>query len=358
MQPRNLIELFRRLCEIDSVSGEEENISLLIRKIFKEKNIDLKSDRLNQLFLPVDQPDSILFCAHQDTVEPGKGIEVEEADGYFKSKGDTILGADNKAALAAIITAYFDVYEKSPEKLNNIELLFTVREETDSGASKFDYDQLSSTRGFVFDKSGGDLALCVRSAPTIYDFIIELIGKSAHSTNQSKAANPLLVLTSFIDDFGLGSISETTNLNFGVIKGGNATNSSPDELIIAGDLRCYGTTDDFEKFKHKFQKTLDFHASKLGVDVKYHWQPYCNGYRIDKKNRHLEFTSSIYKSHGYDLELIDTTSGSDASALNYNGIETLCLGDGTENVHSTDEKISKNNLIKLYEIVKDLMLNY
>ena len=46
---------------------------------------------------------TIMLCAHLDTVPLAGDVEVELVDGVFRSRGDTILGADNKAAVAVLI---------------------------------------------------------------------------------------------------------------------------------------------------------------------------------------------------------------------------------------------------------------
>ena len=52
----------------------------------------------------------MMFCAHIDTV-PHKGqIEVVQSDGVFRSAGETILGADNKAAIAVILALFIRTF--------------------------------------------------------------------------------------------------------------------------------------------------------------------------------------------------------------------------------------------------------
>jgi tripeptide aminopeptidase len=45
----------------------------------------------------------LLLNAHMDTVEPTEGLEIREADGVLRSSGTTILGADDKAGVTAIL---------------------------------------------------------------------------------------------------------------------------------------------------------------------------------------------------------------------------------------------------------------
>ena len=101
----------------------------------------------------------ILLTAHMDTVEPGRGISPFVADGIIQSSGETILGADNKAGIAAILEAVLSL-EGMPE--NSLELVFTKSEEVGNlGAVNLDYSLLKSKVGFSFDTGGeiGNLAI-------------------------------------------------------------------------------------------------------------------------------------------------------------------------------------------------------
>src|SRR4051794_38418084 len=45
----------------------------------------------------------LMFCAHIDTVPHQGRVEVVDDEGVFRSRGETILGADNKAAVAVFM---------------------------------------------------------------------------------------------------------------------------------------------------------------------------------------------------------------------------------------------------------------
>ncbi len=57
--------------------------------------------------------DTIYFTSHMDTVVPGKGVKPIVEDGYVKSDGTTILGADDKTGLAAMFEAIKVLKEKT-----------------------------------------------------------------------------------------------------------------------------------------------------------------------------------------------------------------------------------------------------
>ena len=92
----------------------------------------------------------VMFCAHIDTVPHAGQIEVVEDEGVFRSRGETILGADNKAAVAVFIELVARHAAEPPPV--GIELLLTVAEEQGlRGAKAFDAASLRSDCGFVLD---------------------------------------------------------------------------------------------------------------------------------------------------------------------------------------------------------------
>ena len=85
-------------------------------------------------------------------------------DGVVRNAGGTILGADNKAAVAAMLEATrLILSENRPHA--GIELLFTPKEEVGlQGAKAFDADRLLSRVGFVYDHAApiGEVMLGAR----------------------------------------------------------------------------------------------------------------------------------------------------------------------------------------------------
>ncbi len=109
-----LAETFKFLVEIDSVSKEESKISGEIKKIFEsmgaETYIDSAGDKIGgntgnliARFKGNTLAPPLLLNAHMDTVEPGKGVTAVLEDGVFTSDGTTILGADDKSAIAILL---------------------------------------------------------------------------------------------------------------------------------------------------------------------------------------------------------------------------------------------------------------
>ena len=113
---QRLKKTFMDLVGIDSVSKEEAHVSGMIQKILESMDAHIVIDSAGEeiggntgnLIARIkgnkDVP-PLMLNAHMDTVEPGRGIAPVFKDGVFYSQGDTILGADDKSAIAIILEA-------------------------------------------------------------------------------------------------------------------------------------------------------------------------------------------------------------------------------------------------------------
>src|SRR5262245_40639622 len=158
-----LYETFTRLCEIRSPTGEEREIADSVAAELRALGLEVSEDDAagpaeagagNLLArLPGTGEEWVMFCAHLDTV-PHRGlVEVVEDEGVFRSRGETILGADNKAAVAVFMELVARCAE-APSPVG-IELVLTVAEEQGlRGAKAFDTSALRSSAGFVLDHAG------------------------------------------------------------------------------------------------------------------------------------------------------------------------------------------------------------
>ena len=98
---------------------------------------------------------TIFFTSHMDTVTPGKGIKPQlDADGYIRSDGTTILGADDKAGLAAMFEAIRVLKEQSIPH-GPVQFVITVGEESGLlGARALDASKLKAKFGYALDSNG------------------------------------------------------------------------------------------------------------------------------------------------------------------------------------------------------------
>ena len=115
---QRLLDTFLELVQIDSETGHEATIQPFLKSLFESLGLQVVEDEAGQqeglgannlicTLAPTQGEETITpiyFTSHMDTVVPGRQVQPQvKADGYIYSDGTTILGADDKAGLAAII---------------------------------------------------------------------------------------------------------------------------------------------------------------------------------------------------------------------------------------------------------------
>ena len=121
----------------------------------------------------------VAFFAHLDTVPHPAPIEVELVDGVFRSRGETILGADNKAAVT-VLAELAARHAGSPAPVG-LELVFTVAEEDGlRGAKEVDIGALRARTGFVLDHAS-PIGEVITAAPTYQRLQAHFEGTEAHA---------------------------------------------------------------------------------------------------------------------------------------------------------------------------------
>ena len=129
----------------------------------------------------VEGVDAIYFTCHMDTVVPGLGIKPElREDGYVYSDGTTILGADDKAGIAALFEMIRTVKENDLPH-GDIQFVITAGEESGlAGAKEMDASLITAKYGYAVD-SDGKVGGIVTSAPYQAKLWTTIHGKTAHA---------------------------------------------------------------------------------------------------------------------------------------------------------------------------------
>lgn len=333
MNTSRLVQTFCDLVSIDSPSGRESNVAQFISQELNQLGIICELDAAGNLFARVPgQGDPTLLCAHMDTVEPGKNIRPIIEDGYIKSSGDTILGADNKASVAAILEAL-----KSTQQTNrkSLELLFTTREETDGGINQFEIKKIKSKNGLIADRAA-PVGTIVLSSPWVTDITFKFTGQAAHAASPEKGDNALTKSLSMLSSIPVGRVDPDTTINIGTIAGGTGTNTVPDLVIAQGEIRSF-SKQSHDTWLAKINPT----SSKL----------YCPGYAHTNTDSFIQETADLHKKLGIAVDLVTALGASDANHLNSQGIKVVNIGYGAEITHTTSERISVSSLIDLASLL-------
>lgn len=357
-----LIKTFFDLVKISSISLKERNFADYLKtkledlglKVLEDssaKSIGGDTGNIYAFLEGVGEP--FLISAHMDTVSPGENIEPVIQKDYIVSNGNTILGADDKAAIAAILEAVQSVKEGNA-KTRNVEFLFTVGEEKGLlGARNLDRYVIKSKEGYVLDGEG-DVGTLILKAPTHDRFYLYIYGKASHAgTSPDKGLNAILLSSELLLSLPWGKIDEVTTANIGIIRGGRATNIVPDEVYLEGEFRSL-EEDNIKSLWKRLEDEL-FKIELKGGRYDLRQENLYKGFNISDKEKVVIRIVDILTKMGRKVSLTYTMGGSDANILNAYGIKTINVGIGMENAHSKEERIKIDNLYDTALLIYNLI---
>ncbi len=346
-----ITDIFTNLVQIDSPSGHEAKLADYLTAWLKPLGFTCRTDAVgNLLAAKAGRGQPVLLCAHMDTVQPGAGIKPVIQDGVIKSSGTTILGADNKAALASILAA---VSQHSNE-LSALELLFTVKEETGGGVEFFPFEWLQSKYGFIFDHAA-PLGKIVVAAPFIINFTAEFIGKAAHAKAPQLGQSAIVPAAIFISQFAKTKLGPNTLVNFGQLTAGTGANVVPEQALVLSEVRS-SSKSSFQTTLAKLELLAQTISAKYGVELDWQTSGYCIGYAVGPDSIAKSQATKVLKQQGYLAETVISQGVSDANVLREKGFDVVVLSDGVQNPHSVSECMTVADLEKLGQIVATLLI--
>jgi len=350
---------FIELVRVDSPTGDELNMAKLVMEKLSSLGIESEMDKVGNVLAKVrgdKTKEVLLLSAHLDTVDPGRGIEpVIDSEGRIYSKGNTILGADNKAAIAAILEV-LDVLSADEFKNNHpIDLVFTVGEEAGSrGAIGLDYTKLRAKKGYTFDGSDGNIGDIEMAAPYYNKFEIWLTGKSSHAMDPELGTNVIPVLASAMTKIKLGRISGSTLVNLGLVTVGTGVNVIPGDVEVVGEVRSHDEKE-LEKVTKEIFNVFIREAADKDIEVETRVTRENHGYEFSTKDEFLLETREKLVKIKLEPDLLKVWGCSDANIFNQKGIKVLNIVDGGRNSHSEYEEVTVEELKKLAKVVKILV---
>jgi tripeptide aminopeptidase len=363
---KRLIESFMELVKIDSVSREEKEVADFLVKKLKDLGLEVTVDQTGEkvksnsgniiarLKGSVKKATPIMFSAHMDTVVPGKKIKPICEGEKIVSSGETILGADDKAAIAALLEA-LQIIKENNILCGDIEIVFSICEEIGlEGAKNLDISSLNAQMGFVLD-AGGQVGKIITTAPSQNSLQIIIYGKSAHAgSNPEEGINAIQVAGFALSRIKLGRIDEETTANIGIISGGKATNIVPDKVTLKGEVRSRNE-EKLEKHTERLKKITEDTAQefKAKAEVKINREYSC--YNLSSDDQVLKISMKAAKDMGLQPELCPSGGGSDANVFNKEGFPSVVLAIGMEKVHTVDEYILTKNLKNAAEYVLSII---
>ena len=378
---KRIINEFKKLVSFDAESYEERNIADYLKEQLQLLGLQVEEDNAGELLREISGKDGsrsagniygylkgnvsekgsleqrtegILLSAHTDTVEPGNGKKmVLHEDGIITSDGTTVLGADDAAGLVEILEALRVIQE---EKLAHpdIEVLFPVAEEPYAQGSRiFDYSKIKAKQAYVLDMSGA-VGRAAIAAPSIISLRVQVKGKTAHAGFcPEEGIHAIQIAAKAIAAIPNGHVSADTTVNLGTIQGGTARNIVPDSCIVTGEIRSMNHEQALEQ-AHKIQTIFQQEAEREGGFVEVEIIEEFKAYHIRQEEPVVQRFLRACEELGFSGKLEETFGGSDNNHFTAHGIRGIVVANAMNEVHTTNEYTSVDELVRSAELVLKL----
>jgi tripeptide aminopeptidase len=355
-----LADTFVSLCRIESPSRRERRCADWIAAELDAIGVGVSEDDVGaqvgsdagnlHALIPGSGPDTLLVCAHMDTVPLAAPVEPVLRDDGWENANDAILGADNKAAVAVALELARRLVSAPEPPAVGLELLFTVCEEVAlQGAKAFDASKLSSRCGYVFDHASpiGEIVL---ASPTYYRIVAEIHGRAAHAgIRPEQGRSAIAAAARGIAPMRLGRIDHQTTANIGTIAGGTNANVVPEYCRVEAEARSLDR-DQAEALATEIVDHLQEGADAAECDLDVIVEHMFEGYRTRAREPQVVLAERALRACGYEPKHINTGGGSDANALLASGLQCTNLANGTERNHEPTERVSVDALEGMLEV--------
>jgi tripeptide aminopeptidase len=297
----------------------------------------------------------VFFCAHLDTVLPEGPIEpVVGEDEVVRNAAGTILGADDKSAVAAMLEAAARLLDEGREHAG-VELLFTPKEEVGLlGAAAFDESRLAARVGYVYDHAGpiGEIIL---GAPFQQKLDVRFHGRAAHAGMfPEEGRSAIAAAARAIADLRLGRLDEVTTASVGRIQGGTARNVIPEWCSFAAEARSHDERKLADLIREMVE-TITFAASLEECEVETQVSGLSPGYRFKRDDLPVRIAATALAQVGREPSYILSGGGADANVFNERGLQCLNLANGMTDIHTPDERIAVADLHEMVEVTLALV---
>jgi tripeptide aminopeptidase len=362
----DVVTLFTELAAIPSPPGEERAVADRVLAYLRDLALEVDEDdcgprigsAIGNLYCRLEPTETdgvpLFFCAHLDTVPPQGPIEPVVEEGVVRNGTGTILGADNKSAVVAMLEATRRIVAER-RRHAGVELVFTPKEEVGLvGATAFDAERLRARAGFVYDHAGpvGEIIL---GAPSQASIDVHVKGRAAHSgMYPEEGRSAIAAAARGIADLRLGRLDDETTANVGEIRGGTARNIVPEHCWFTAETRSH----DESKIAQVVQEILDavtFAAAGGECDVETQVERHFSGYRFKQDALPVRLAATALEHSGFQPQYGLSGGGADANVFNERGLECVNLANGMANIHTPDEQIAVEDLERMVDVTVALV---
>lgn len=319
-------------------------------------------DTSPEMYGKIDNPQIINYQGGDIKLNEEKSIKIEDFPYLNKligttlitTRGESLLGADDKAGIAAIMHAIDYILSNPDIKHGDIKIAFTPDEEIGTGCDSFDVEKFGADFAYTID--GGILGELEYESFNAADAKITIRGKSIHP---GSAKNTMINSISVANEFDrlLGDVRRPEHTEgyegfFHLLDIKGETEITKLHYIIRDHDR-----DTFEKMKEEIKDNASYLNKKYGniIDVNLSDSYYNMG---DVIKNHMDIVD-IAKNAMENLDIIPLVSpirgGTDGSKLSFMGLPTPNIFTGGMNFHGIYELIPIEHMQKASDVIVEII---
>jgi tripeptide aminopeptidase len=355
-----VVDLFLELAAIPSPPGEERPVADVVLRYLRDCGLGPDEDdagptvgsTMGNVYARVEPTaagEPLFLCAHLDTVPPSDEIDPVVDDGVVRNARATILGADNKAAVVAMLEATRRAVSEN-RRHAGIELLFTPKEEVGLlGAHAFDHTRLRARVGYVYDQAApiGEIIL---GAPTSQSLEVTFHGRASHAgMYPDEGRSAIAAASRAIAEMRLGRVDELSTANVGTIVGGTAANIVPEWCTFVAEARSHDERK-LADLVQQMQDAVTFAAGVAECEVETKTRRSYRGYRLARDDRAVALAARALAGAGFPVSYALSGGAADANVFNERGLQCVNLANGMAEIHTPDEHIAVADLEAMVDV--------
>jgi tripeptide aminopeptidase len=297
------------------------------------------------------------FLAHVDTSPdaPGAGVKprLHERDGdtIITSDGTTLLGADDKAGVAEIMTAAEYLLSHPEMKHGKVRIAFTCDEEIGRGTDRFDVEAFGAD--FAYTVDGGEQGELEYENFNAAEAVVTIRGVPTHPGDaKGKMVNALQVAMEFDAMLPAGERPETTEGYEGFFH-----LTRLDGTVAHAEAEYIIRDHDRERFEARkatikdIAMRLDRKYGEGAVEVTMRDQYYNMREVVERHPEVVERAKRAMRAAGIEPRVKAIRGGTDGARLSYMGLPCPNLFTGGRNFHSLSESVSLRAMQKAVEVI-------
>ncbi len=320
---------------------------------------DFTGKNVNPQVIDYDGGEIVLNEALGVILTPEQFPELGGYSGHtlMTTDGTTLLGADNKAGIAEIMTAMEYLIDHPEVKHGKIRVAFTPDEEIGRGPHHFDVERFGAD--FAYTVDGGPLGELQYESFNAAAAKVTFIGNSVHpGTAKNKMVNAGRMAAEFITRFDAEDTPEHTEGYEGFFHLINI-NGDVEKTEVNFIIRDFDKSA-FEDRKDQMAAHADALKAQYGEDrviLEMNDQYYNMRDRIEPHMEIVEYAKQAMEALDITPVIIPVRGGTDGSQLSYKGLPTPNIFTGGENFHGKFEYISIDNMEKAVKVITEISRN-